>query len=281
MSVTPRTWLVLLLVVGTFLLTLPACSGPITSRDGTPAFYWAAAKGAYAAGDYARTLQNLDHLADTKNDYSERALTWSLVLSSGLTSGYVDLADAYSAGARANKSQAAHFQRKAAEYRALAGRMALQFAQTFEKVDVAKDNPVQLAFGYPRGSVAPSPLIHEIAAGVVLQPVDMEAAQYWTIDRGVLLSACRVAGASNDPARALAFLGRAGAVASRPMFLTAMANSLYSASQLYTRDKLDDPRRVVFFCLRAQQALKFLPSSEAVSALGMKIQDALKISART
>src|SRR6202035_2724532 len=70
MSVTPRTWLVLLLVVGTFLLTLPACAGPITSRDGTPAFYWAAAKGAYAAGDYARTLQNLDHLADTKNDYS-------------------------------------------------------------------------------------------------------------------------------------------------------------------------------------------------------------------
>jgi hypothetical protein len=85
------------LLVAVALFGLTSCSGPTTARVGTPEFYWYAAKWTYASGDYMKTVDHLDHLIDTQNEYSARALPWSLALNSGIAAGYMELADSYSA----------------------------------------------------------------------------------------------------------------------------------------------------------------------------------------
>src|SRR3954454_5518714 len=117
--------LALLVLVALFGLT--SCSGPSPARAGSAEFYWSAAKETYTAGDYLKTLDDLDRLIETKNEYTARAIPWSLMLTSGVAAGYIELADAYASGARIRKTNAVAFHRKAAEYRSMADPLVLRF----------------------------------------------------------------------------------------------------------------------------------------------------------
>src|SRR5215472_8569304 len=79
---------------------LISCSGESGPQPGTPAFYWAAAKQTYAAGDYAKTTDNLDRVVATENEFTPKARPWLLVLTSGMARGYMELADRFESGAR-------------------------------------------------------------------------------------------------------------------------------------------------------------------------------------
>ena len=83
-------------------LILFSCSGSNAPQPGTPAFYWAAAKETYAAGDYQKTVEHLGNILSSQNDYVARAQPWILVLTSGMAQGYMDLAEAFDAGGHAN-----------------------------------------------------------------------------------------------------------------------------------------------------------------------------------
>src|SRR5690242_5109016 len=128
------------------LLGLSSCSsGPATARVGSPVFFWYAAKETYAAGDYVKTADHLDHLIATQNEYTARAVPWSLVLTSGMAAGYMELADHYVAGARVNKANAFTFRRKASDYRTMANPLVLRFAQNVDKMGQVAGGGVQLA----------------------------------------------------------------------------------------------------------------------------------------
>src|ERR1035438_7858332 len=82
-------------------LALNSCSGPAAPQPGSPGFFWNAAKGTFAAGDYTMTAQHLDDLLSKDDgEYAARALPWSLVLTSGMADGYMEAADAYEKGAK-------------------------------------------------------------------------------------------------------------------------------------------------------------------------------------
>src|SRR5437667_4776325 len=135
------------LLVALALIGLTACSSPTTTaRVGTPEFYWYAAKETYAAGDYVKTANHLDHLIDNQNEYAARAVPWSLVLTSGMAAGYMELADAYVAGARVNKAKSLAFRRKATDFRTMASPLVLRFAQNVDKMNQVPEGGVQLAF---------------------------------------------------------------------------------------------------------------------------------------
>jgi len=51
-------------------LILISCSGDSGPQPGTPAYDWAAAKQTFAAGDYAKTLDNLDRVVATENEFT-------------------------------------------------------------------------------------------------------------------------------------------------------------------------------------------------------------------
>jgi hypothetical protein len=265
------------LVVIYVLGVLISCSsGPAGPEKGTPGYYWQAAKETFAAGDYPKTMEHLDNLLATDNQYVERALPWSLVLTSGMAGGYSDLADHYELGARVNRSDPSAFRRTTTQFRGLAKPLTLQFEEKFAKFQQLKGDTVALAFGYPKGAATPAPQLAKVANGMILQPADAELAQTHTLQRKVLLAACGAAGAPDDTAKGEAVLKDPAAKVPRATFEIAMAQALYNASQLYAPTKLDDPDKMQTLCERANDALKAVPASKDSKELGSKIRNALK-----
>ena len=101
-------------------------------------------------------------------------------------------------------------------------------------------------------------------------------AQKQNVERCVLLAACAAAGAPDDPAKTQELLKAVEPKVSRAIFITAMASALFDESQLYTRQKLDDPEKMKILCTRAQEALKTVPESKISKDLGVKIEKTLK-----
>ncbi|HYW41476.1 MAG TPA: hypothetical protein VE959_01385 [Bryobacteraceae bacterium] len=270
-----------LTLVSVIAVLCSCSSAPSGPEKGTPGFYWQAARETFAAGDYNKTLEHLDQILASDNEYTARALPWSLMLSSGMAAGYMDVADNYALGARVNKSDPTSFHRQVSDNRAMANRMALQLAENFGKVDKLKGDTVPLAFGYPKGNAAPIAQFKKVAGGMPLPPAEMESVQQQAVERGVLLAACRAAGAANDTAKAEQVLNSADPQVPRATFMAALADGLFSAAQLYSWDKLDQPQRVELLCQRAQEALKAAPQSKETKELSTKIQNLLKKSKRT
>jgi hypothetical protein len=251
---------------------LDAPRAPIT--PGTPAFYWAAAKETYATGDYQKTVEHLGNILSSPNDYVARAQPM-LVLTSGMAQGYIDLAEAFDAGARANHTQTASFHRQVNTYRGAANTLALQFADNFSKFQ-SKDEFITLAFAYPTGSPAAVVLLNKAAGGVWLPEAEIDTAQKRAIEHAVLLATCRAAGATNDPAKTQELLKTGEAKIPRATFVEAMAAALFDESQLYAYNKLDQPDKMKIFCSRAQEALKTAPASNESQDPDKKIQAALR-----
>ncbi len=256
-------------------LIFTSCSSDSGPQQGTPAYDWAAAKQTFAAGDYAKTVDNLDKVTASDNEFTAKARPWLLVLTSGIARGNMELADRYETGARANKSDSS-FRRNMSAYRTQASQASLHFAEVLAVFQKGKDESVPLAFSFPTGSASPPLMLTKIASGVAPTPADADAAQKQNIERTVLLSACAAAGAPDDTARAAEILKTPDAKVPRAVFVTAMANALYDESSLYGRQKLDDPEKMKIFCTRSQEALKTVPESKETKALNEKIEKALK-----
>jgi hypothetical protein len=245
-------------------------------QKGTPAFYWLAANETYAAGDYAKTVDHLRRIVDSGGEYTDRALPWLLVMTSGMAAGYADLAESYEAGARVRKSDPAPFRKNMSNYRTLAGRYSLQFADVFEKFEKTAQEAVTLDFTYPAGSPVRSPLVTKLTMGAYLQGVEPATAERRALERGVLLQTCGAAGAPNDAAKTQEMFKSGRVQTPRNTFLLAMAGALYDHSQLYIRRKMDEPDKLKILCGRAVGVLKELPESKERKELLLKIEKTLK-----
>ncbi len=260
-----------------FIMVLGSCSSaPPAAQKGTPAFYWQAARESYASGDYLKTVENLDNIVKTDNEYTGRARTWLLVMTSGMAKGYTEMADTFEGGARINKADPLTFRRQVSNARGSANRLALRFAEVFADFQKTKDDPVVMAFPVPNGSPALPPVLNKIGNGILPQETEIETAQKAAVSRGVLLTTCRVAGSPGDAAKMQAMFKAGDPKVSRNEFVLAMANALHDSAQLYTRNKLDQPDKFQIFCARAQEALKGIPESKQTKELNAKIETTLK-----
>jgi hypothetical protein len=203
-------------------------------------------------------------------------------LSAGLISGYTDLADAYEKGARANRQNPTPFRRQVSQYRTLAGKASLHYVDVWDK-NAARltEANVALAYSVPKGNSAPAGFIGKVGSGIVLLPAEMESAQTQAVERGVLLAACKFAGAPNDTAKAAQVLRDGNGQIAKGAFLLTVSGMLYDQSQLYTNDRLDDPQKMNLFSQRALEALKTVPESKESKELNTKVQMVLKKTKRT
>jgi hypothetical protein len=268
------------MATGILLLTcfiLISCSGDNAPQQGTPAFYWAAAKETFAAKDYSKTVQHLERLTATDNEYSARARPWLLVMTSGMARGYMDLADSFEAGSRANKDSPTEFRRRTNAYRGAANRLAVEFVEVFDKFQKGKDDPVPIAMGFPTGNITPVVQLTRASTGTMLLPAELEPAEKRAMERGVLLATCGASGAPEDPARTQELLRPGTLQVPRAAFVTAMASTLFDEAQLYSVRKLDDSGKRKIFCTRALDALKTVPENKQTKDLSTKITKSLKI----
>jgi len=267
--------LLILVSISVIQILISCSSQPSQPAMGSPGYYWQGAREVYKAGDYAKTLQNLDNVLATDNEYVARALPWALVLRSGVAEGYMDAAANYELGAR-NSREPAAFRRLVSADRDSASQLALQFAEDFGKIDKLKGDTVALEFSYPKGSAAPVSQFTKVATGMALSAAETEAAQQHSIERGVVLATCRAAGAADDPAKTEDLFKSGAASVPHATFMAAIADNLFRLSQLYVRDKLDEPQKMEALIQRAQTALSGLPETKEIKDLKSDIEAAIK-----
>jgi hypothetical protein len=273
----PNRMIPLLAAVAITLMFISCSTGPSAPQKGTPAFYWSASRETFSAADYVAALDNLGKLLRTDNEFAPRALPWSLVLSSGMAKGYMEVADSFEHGARARKADPTAFRKSMTDQRRLAAEVAMQFLETFQKFTKSnKDQNIALDFPFPSGSAAPVPEFFKIGAGIPVQPADIENAQNRSLQRCVLMATCRAVGAPDDTAKAQEIFKAGGVQAPRNVFVLAMAKSIYELSDLYAPMKIDKPDRQKLFCSQALEALQTLPETKETKALNSKIQAVLK-----
>jgi hypothetical protein len=257
-------------------LFLGSCVGDSGPQPGSPTFDWTAARQSAAAGDYAQTLDNLERIASSANEYTARAQSWLLVLTSGIARANTEMADRFEAGAQAARGDAAPFHRNVSAFRGQAGSMALRFAQALAAFQKNSDEKVPLAFGYPGGSANPPQLLATIASGFLPPMGDIDIVQKQDIDRCILLATCAAAGAPDDPAKTQELLKAPDPKVERTVFVTVMAAALFDQSQLFGSRKLDDPVKMRLLCTRALEALKTVPPTKATKDLNAKIEKTLQ-----
>ncbi len=263
-----------ILIVSCFVLI--ACSGSSGPEPGTPAFYWAAANETFGNKDYVKTVEHLEKLTATDNEYTARARPWLLVMTSGMAKGYMDLAENFDAGARANKANPTAFRRQTNTYRGQADHLAVEFAEVFGKFEQGKDDPVAIAYPFPTGSAAPVMELTKAATGILLTPTEIDSAEKRAIARAVLLQGCAAAGAPDDVAKAENLLKAGTLQVARAAFTLTMANTLFDESKLYGPRGLDNPDRAKLFSNRALDALKTVPETKDTKDLSTKIAKSLK-----
>src|SRR5437899_2244614 len=145
-------------------------SGPQPPQAGTPAFFWAAARQDWRAVDFLKTSENLQRILATDNEYTSRARAWDTAISAGLTQAYIELADAWEAGARANRANPTPFRKQVSTLRSLASASAIQCTEDLHKVVHAdKDPNILLAFAYPPGAMALPAGCHSVCGGTPVQ----------------------------------------------------------------------------------------------------------------
>jgi hypothetical protein len=244
------------------LILLAACdSGPAAPEKGTPGFYWSAARQTLQQGDYLKTVDHLNGVLKTQNEYTAKALAWQVLLTSGMTNGYAEIADSYEFGARANKANPAPFRKQVNDNRTMASRMALAFAEAAARTD--KDLPgdkVTLDFPFPVGSTAAVPQLGQVSSGIYPSESEYVIAQKKALERGVL-QAITAASGSADASSA---------------FFCVLAQGLYNASQVYSPKKMDEPQKMTALAERAASVLKSVPESKESKDLAKKIQETLK-----
>jgi len=277
MALTLKRCAVLLAVLSAFMVWYSCSSGPAAPEPGTPGFFWNAAKGGWEAGDWTATAEHLDDvLSKDADEYGPRALPWALVLTSGMTDGYMEAADAYQKGVKANKAGAEPLRREMVRYHDAASRLILQFADKFESFNKLNLDSVPLAFAFPKGSAAEAPTLLTVAMGSAPTAALIDSALKQTLERNMILAAAKAVGCADDPAKAGQIFASPDAKVPRATFQLAMANHLFAMSEMFAATKLDDSEKREILCKRAQDALKSVPESPDTKELTDKIAAAIK-----
>jgi hypothetical protein len=255
------------------ILLLASCStAPRGPQKGTPAFYWAAANETFTKGDYTKAAEHLEALTRSEGEETPRAYPWLLTLHAGLAAGYLELADGFEAGGRANKTNPTPFRKWMNDYRTHANRHTLAFVQHFQNYRSREaGETVPLAFPSAAGSAAQNPTVSKVAQGILATETEVADAQRRVIERQILLAQARATGSGGDVARMRELVRGGQYDMPRNGFLLAMASILLDQSQLYSERKQNMPDRRKVMLDAAGDVLKALPDSPERKELEKKI----------
>ncbi|MBK9167895.1 MAG: hypothetical protein IPM24_10565 [Bryobacterales bacterium] len=244
------------------LLILTSCStGPAPPAKGSPEFLWLAAQETFRTGDYERAADHLEALTKTDNEFRSKAVAMKFVLLAGIAEGYMDLAEHYEFGARANKANPTPFRKMVIENRTHASREAVRLAELAGRLaEITPAGEITLDFPAPRGSAAMPPVLLAAAKGTLPSAAEAEQVRKTAIERGVLLAVCRSAGAPKDAAKMHETFKAPPVTVKVSQFALGAAEAYFVTSQLFSRQKLDLPDRERIFLESAQ---RFLDKADA------------------
>ena len=174
-----------------------ACSGgEVGPRQGTPEWYFQAAKDNYAMGDYTKTVEQLKDAMKAEGETGAMAAVWRFALTGGLAVGYDDLADAFVTGMEANDAMTDAFQPSINDYRRRTRINAIEFAEGVGPIKKMVDagGMVSLDVPLPEGNGSMSPILGSIENGNKVVESQISAMEDQTLTRGHLQRALDAGG---------------------------------------------------------------------------------------
>jgi hypothetical protein len=259
-------------------ILLSACSAEKQAstppKPGTIAYSWYAANESWKTGDYDKALEHLSRLATAQSEYRERSRQWVLVAAAGVADGYRELADAYEAGSRVNKSLTGEYRKRAMELRTAASNAAILYAETIhDALKKEKDIHVKLDIPFPAGSAAEPAQLTRISKGISVKGPEHDTVKRAMATRGVVRFASNLAAVDGNAESAKSQF----AAPPREVALPAMAKALLDLADLYGSRKLDYPKKGHALCQEASQLLSLLPAeSKGRKQLEARLKDELK-----
>jgi hypothetical protein len=260
----------------TVLAFTGACSTaskPAPPKPGTIAHSWMVSHDAYNAGDYQKVNEHLSRLSSSRSEYTERAKVWSFIVTSGVVSGYRELADAYEDAARTSKTSGADYRKRMSNARRAANQSAMMLVQNLhDYFKESKDSKIVFDFAFPKGKVSEPLQLLKLKRGLPMQASDYDVLEKSMLERAVVQVATEVGGAPGDPQKAQDQFKEP----SKQAFMQAMARMLYDTASLYGPRKLDEPRRMHVFLNEALNALISVPEGSDKKQIEAKIRDLMK-----
>jgi hypothetical protein len=257
-----RTRVVLLTPLLSLCLTLTSCSTGNKGKPGTPAFYWQAARETFVTRDYLKTIEHLRRVIRTENEFTARGLPWRLIVAGGLTKAYMEMADDFEKGARANSATPEAFLKTMATYRTNAETRALEFAETFlQWKKSSQDQEILLDFPFPRLAATETPQRQKIQGGQMPAEGALPVLEQRLIDRYIAENAAAAVGAQGDLTKGQALFQAGSAKVPRDVFALATANALWDQAQLFTKQRMNKNDRLHLFCQEGLDLLKSVPET--------------------
>ena len=204
-----------------------------------------------------------------------------MVLTAGIAQGYIELADNFDTGGRANRANPAPFRRQAVVFRGYASTAAIQTAETVHRFlasPAAKSPVVPFEFTYPAGSLENPVQLQRVSKGVLFPDAEIDGLRKAMVQRGVALAAARLVGAGADTAAAQEIFRKGDVQVKREVFMMAMARTLVEQADLFGPKQLDQPNRVKVLFKEAVELLQLAPESKETKELTSKIAKVRKAS---
>lgn len=223
-------------------LLICGCSGPKGPARGSPEWLYQAARDSFVAGDWEKTADHLEKIERAgDNPFVQRARAWRAILTAGVASGHLELAQAYGDGwtyARANKTA---FLRQKTDHLKEARRHAINILEALDGLTKGlSDQPVVLEFPFPKGSAGQVTELEKVYKGLSIEEALQATAQEKSVNRGIVRAVSSVLASADDAAGAQKALQSGRAEVPPARFLLAIGTNVEKLSPIFDRKGLNE-----------------------------------------
>jgi len=243
--------------------------GALTACISVPEGYedWKEVNREYESGDYINTLNYLDDLLRTENDYTGRAAALKVVILGGMTRSALEIEEACAEGISWVKRVDSGPYRTCIEafrWRARTNTLGLIDALSEVEKSAAASGTVSLDFPLPEASSEPSPMIGRTRAGAMPAEKVFEPSVARVVDRQIFLQVSDLV-ATGEAAAVKDMFESLPVTIPKEAFLVGVAKTLLVAAAVFGEDRLADTAKKSATLKRARECLQ--PALEGGDAM--------------
>lgn len=241
-------------------LVVSSMLGAVTACRPVPEGYefWKQVNREYESRDYINTLNYLDDLLRTENDYTARAAALKVVILGGMTRSALEIEEACAKGiSRVAAWDSGPYKNCIEQFRWRARTSTLSLIDALSELEkrVAATGAVPLDFPLPEASSGSSPMIGRTRAGAMPVEKVFEPSVARVVDHHIFLQVCDVV-ATGEAAKVKGMFESLPVTVPREAFLVGVAKTLLAAAAVFGKDRLDDAAKRSATLQRARECLQ-------------------------
>ena len=220
--------------------------------------FWKQVNREYESGDYINTLNYLDDLLRTENDYTARAAALKVAILGGMTRSALEIEEACTDGIyRVAAWDSGPYENCIEQFRWRARTRALGLIDALSELEnsAVAAGTVSLDFPLPQASSGPSPMIGRTRAGAMPVEKVFEPSVVRVVDRQILLQVRDFVGADDVEAVKRMFASPPVTVP-KATFLVGVAKTLLVAAAVFEEGRLNDTPKRSATLERARECLQ-------------------------